>query len=183
MIPPISCHFIFDAFLALSLSHFSTAIINTVPELWGNKCWQMLLHFSTTIRHMDVKYRLTVGPHSDCTWQEIQRDSDMPGGCCLLAVRLSLIFSEGAKTLQVSRRMQWALCSRCPLTCLSRATQSFTIPSVMIHASVCNTVRKVCFQLLADARFVLICNTFWFVFCFVAAWNQNMCARSVSWSH
>lgn len=42
---------------------------------------------------------------------DVLRNSDIPGGSCLVADRLSLRFCEGVETLQMSYRKQWALCS------------------------------------------------------------------------
>ena len=83
-------------------------------------------------------------------------NSDIPAGCCLVAVRLNVIFSEAEETLQVSNRTELrVMLPSCSLIGLTTATPSRTIASVMTYSSesVCSKIRKVWFQLLADGWF------------------------------
>lgn len=102
----------------------------------------------TLVSNIDLLWIHTLTVHvRRCT-----RYSDIPGGCCLVLVRLSLIFSEGERSLQVSHRRRWALCTKYYSVCvlspvyveLLNHVQYYSLNyNIHICFSVCSKIRKV----------------------------------------
>lgn len=97
--------------------------------------------------------------------------SDIPGGCCLVAVTLRLIFSEGEESLQVSRSTQWTLCC-CILSPVWVEQLNYVLFLQLWRAHLYYSLQqdeKHLFPTLGWCYFMcsgdwLICNTFWICF-------------------